>query len=288
MNRNYCLDFLDTIRQRENGFEFWDLVHNSHISFDSFYCKVIELVSSLTQKGITKKTCIYTLENSVESFILCFAIQVAHNSIVLIPPEDNIKINELAASLSAQYIFIPTNDSSDMSKKKSGDFFSYTVRNTTSDKSANSSSDQYVFFLTSGSTGEQKVVKHFISSTFLMAVRVSEFLSHYPLGRKTLLLLPTYHIYGYVDVLLSCMYMGIGIAVGRGLITINEDIKMVRPSCLFCVPALLNMFYNYSRTLEDNNVVNYLGGEIQTLLSGGGPLDPAFPRYITMLSREAV
>lgn len=283
ITNNPCIQFLSRIApQFISKPVFWDISHDRHIYYSSFINDIEKRIDILREFGVVGEKIALVTENSYEWIAWCFAAQSLNNSLVLVPSsftrqrdmrhliEWKCKFflissgHQLLQNLPLELLY---NDST------------FTLCRYETACEAIRYEPQSICFFTSGSTGEPKMVSHENDATFIMAERTAKALKGSELGGRTLLLLPLYHIYAYVNILLTGLVMGIEIAIGYGLRTMLNDLRITQPSCLFCVPSLLYAIYNQAKgnSTEGSGFCTemriLLGGNVKVLLCGGGELD---------------
>lgn len=283
VTNNPCIEFLSKIEpQFICNPVFWDLSYDRHIYYSDFISDIAKRVNVLKSFDVVGERVALVAENSYEWIVWCFAAQTLNNSLALVPTSFTQQ-KDISNLIEWGCKFFIVSSGHQLLQDTP---FELIYRNLTFSLCKCKSSCEAVYhgpscicFFTSGSTGTPKMVLHSNDATFIMAERTARALKDANLGNRTLLLLPMYHIYAYVNILLTGLVMGIEVAIGYGLRTMLNDLHIVQPSCLFCVPSLLYAIYNQAkRKLTEasglfNEITILLGGRVKTLLCGGGQLD---------------
>ncbi len=160
--------------------------------------------------------------------------------------------------------------------KKLSDYLNKEVSSQLPEKRENSPS---VMLFTSGTTGKAKAVVLsqenicFDISAVMKIVKINH-------GEKILSLLPLHHTYECSITFLCCLYAGVNICFGGGILDIYKDFKLFSPDILVVVPLILKGVYSKIKKLPDmslemlqSKISDFLGGKLRMIVCGAAPIE---------------
>ncbi len=132
-----------------------------------------------------------------------------------------------------------------------------------------------VIIYTSGTTGKSKGVmltQRNIASDVASAKRILGLSQE----DESLSILPMFHMYEMTCDVLLMFYFGGTVALNDSMKNMKKNIKIFRPTILYCVPIILQSLQKMiQRAPADTNILDELGGRLKRIVCGGAFLAPS-------------
>ncbi len=136
-----------------------------------------------------------------------------------------------------------------------------------------------VMLFTSGTTGKAKAVVLsqenicFDISAVMQIVKINH-------GEKILSVLPLHHTYECSITFLCCLYAGVNICFGGGIMDIYKDFQLFSPDILVLVPLILKALNSKAQKLPElpfnvikEKICQLLGGKLRMVVCGAAPIE---------------
>jgi long-chain acyl-CoA synthetase len=106
---------------------------------------------------------------------------------------------------------------------------------------------------------------------------------------SSLSVLPLYHTYEMTCDILLMLYFGASISLNDSMKYLRSNLKVFKPTILFCVPMVLQSIQNSTLNLpEGADIVKELGGSLKRIVCGGAYLDQKVIDYFDTLDITVV
>lgn len=125
-------------------------------------------------------------------------------------------------------------------------------------------------FFTSGTSGKTKGV---MLTHHNITEEINNTCQLFVLEGNTLAILPFHHAFGFIVGILMVYNYGYTTFINQSLKMLQADLQEAMPQTMFLVPLFVEIFYKQMKKIPPQHVLNFFGGKLTYIISGGAGID---------------